>query len=139
LCWRLKNAGKQVYYCGKSTVFHVGGGTLHTDNPRKAFLNFRNNLVMLWKNLPSQKVAYILFLRMILDGIAAIQMTLSGKWWAIPTVIQAHFYLYKNIRTLISKRKHNQANITHKKHKEIYPKSIVWQHFIKKEKNIKIE
>ncbi len=135
LCWRLKNAGKDIYYCGQSTVFHVGGGTLQTDNPRKTFLNFRNNLVMLIKNLPSNKLFTTLFLRMILDGVAALQMTFSGKLWAIPTIAKAHFYLYVHLKKLKNKRKLTQQKITHTHtHKEIYPQSIVWKHFVKKEK-----
>ncbi len=133
LCWRLKNSGKEIYYCGKSTVFHVGGGTLQTDNPRKTFLNFRNNLVMLIKNLPSNKLFTTLFLRMILDGVAALQMTFSGKFWAIPTIAKSHFYLYARLKKLRIKRKLTQKKITHTHiHKEIYTKSIVWEHFVKK-------
>jgi GT2 family glycosyltransferase len=135
LCWRLKGLGYEIYYCGLSTVYHVGGGTLQTHSPRKSFLNFRNNLVMLTKNLPKNKLFTTLFIRMVLDGLAALQMTFKGQFWAIPTIIKAHFYLYANINKLVAKRKKVQQNIKEHKHKEIYPKSIVWKHFVKKEKN----
>ena len=61
LCWRIKNAGYQIYYCGESEVFHVGGGTLHKSNPRKTFLNFRNGLVLMLKNMPRFPLFSIIF------------------------------------------------------------------------------
>jgi GT2 family glycosyltransferase len=130
LCWRLKNEGKDIYYCGKSTVFHVGGGTLSAENPHKTFLNFRNNLVMLFKNLPEGKVFHTMFLRMCLDGIAAIRMTVQGKFWAIPLIAKSHFYFYANFFTLQEKRRKLEQRRKKKNHEEIYQKSIVWEHFV---------
>ncbi|MDO9615173.1 MAG: glycosyltransferase family 2 protein, partial [Bacteroidota bacterium] len=70
LCWRLKNRGFRVVYTPESTVYHLGGGSLSYDNPKKLYLNFRNNLWLLYKNLPSNQLFYILFIRMMLDGVA---------------------------------------------------------------------
>src|SRR5665213_1345257 len=67
LCWRMRNRGWKVMYCGESTVFHVGAGTLSKQNPKKTFLNFRNNLVLLAKNHAPGWFGLKLFLRMVLD------------------------------------------------------------------------
>jgi GT2 family glycosyltransferase len=131
LCWRLKSAGREIFYCGQSTVFHVGGGTLQTHSPQKTYLNFRNNLVMLLKNLPEEKLFYTMFLRMCLDGIAAIHLTTQGKLWAIPTIFKAHFYFYRHYFSLLDKRQQVQQRVVTHIHKEIYNKSIVYKHFVK--------
>jgi len=73
LCWRIQNNGYKITYAGSSTVYHLGGATLDTMNPKKTYLNFRNNLYLLVKNVPGNKVWIILFARMILDGIAGIK------------------------------------------------------------------
>src|SRR5690606_31295666 len=69
-CWRLQNNGKIIFYCGSSVVYHVGGATLENSNPKKTYLNFRNSLFTLLKNLPKSKLFPIIFIRMIFDGIA---------------------------------------------------------------------
>ena len=80
LCWRAFNKGYKIKYISESVVYHVGGATLQQGNPKKTFLNFRNSLLMLTKNF--QKINYyrILFMRMILDGIAGIQFLMKGKF-----------------------------------------------------------
>ncbi|MFY7787987.1 MAG: glycosyltransferase family 2 protein [Thermoflexibacteraceae bacterium] len=134
LCWRLKNGGHQIYYCADSTVFHVGGATLDADNPRKTYLNFRNCLVMLYKNLPDNRLFSTVFTRLCLDGIAAIHLFLKGKFWAIPVVFKAHWYFYLNYSTIRQKRKQTQAQATQHQHQEMAQKSIVWQYFVQKAK-----
>lgn len=107
LCWRLKNTGKKIYYCGQSIIYHVGGGTLKKQNPRKTFLNFRNNLSMLTKNLPIEKL-YLVFLRLCLDGIAGIYFLFKNSpahTWAI---VRAHFAFYGQLPTTLKLRKKNQ-------------------------------
>ncbi len=126
LCWRMKNAGNQIFYCSDSTVFHVGGGTLHKSNPRKTFLNYRNGLAMLYKNLPANKLISTLFIRLILDGISGIKLLLDGSFADFWAVIKAHFAFYG----MISKLKRNQP----KEVSQIYQKIIVWENFFKKEK-----
>ncbi|MGZ5189198.1 MAG: glycosyltransferase family 2 protein, partial [Kaistella sp.] len=91
LCWRLKNAGKKIYYTGISTVYHVGGGTLNKQSPQKTFLNMRNNLSMLVKNLPYAEVFWIILFRLVLDGAAALYFAFKNgpsHFWA---VLRAHF------------------------------------------------
>lgn len=79
LCWRLCNLGRKVYCVPQSKVFHVGGGTLPKGNPKKTFLNFRNNLTMLYKNLPESELAHVMMVRRVLDYVAALKMLIADK------------------------------------------------------------
>ena len=72
LCWRAKNAGHKVYYVGHSSVYHLGGSTLSNMNPKKTFLNFRNSLYSITKNLPRKKAIPLVFARLVLDALAAL-------------------------------------------------------------------
>ncbi|MFA5815003.1 MAG: glycosyltransferase family 2 protein [Bacteroidales bacterium] len=90
LCWRLHSNGYEVWYTPDSLIFHVGGGTLPNESPKKLYLNFRNNLLLLRKNLPSDMRARILLVRKILDEIAAIQYLLKGKPALFMAVLKAH-------------------------------------------------
>jgi GT2 family glycosyltransferase len=90
LCWRLQLMGYSIWSCPDSRVFHIGGATLSNQSPRKTFLNFRNNLLMLHKNLhPSEKSGRILA-RKLLDGLAGVFFMLQGKWSHIPQIVKAH-------------------------------------------------
>ena len=89
LCWRLHCRGYQVMSVPQSVVYHVGGGTLEYESPRKTFLNFRNNLLMLYKNLPPVQWLLVMLIRWPLDYVAALQMLLSGKWLNFKAVFQA--------------------------------------------------
>ena len=79
LCWRLKSRGRELVYIPQSVVYHVGGATLNKDNPRKTFLNFRNNLLMLYKNLPESELRKVMFVRGLLDWLAALVFFLKGE------------------------------------------------------------
>lgn len=79
LCWRLRARGRQIVCVPQSVVYHVGGATLKKENPRKTFLNFRNNLVMLYKNLPQRELASVMRVRAILDYVAALTFLLKGQ------------------------------------------------------------
>jgi len=127
LCWRAFNLGYSVKYTGKSVVYHVGGATLNQANPKKTFLNFRNSLLMLVKNLPKKKLVPILFIRLVLDGIAGIQFVFQGKFSHCFAILKAHFYFYHLIIINLKKRGMTQ--------KESYyqTKSIVYDYFIKKQ------
>ncbi|EKT3964376.1 glycosyltransferase family 2 protein [Flavobacterium psychrophilum] len=129
LCWRAFNKGYIAKYCGKSTVYHVGGATLNTENPKKTFLNFRNSLWMLAKNLPKNKLFPVLFIRMCLDAIAAIRFLTKGKFKHFWAVLESHFYLYYFLLKFLGKRNTNQSERYYK------TKSIVYLYFIK---NIKL-
>lgn len=104
LCWRLGNLGYQIIYTPESTVYHLGGGTLQKVNPFKTFLNFRNGLYLLYKNLPEEKLNKILFKRMILDGVAGVQFLLKMEIKNFNAVLKAHKEFKKNKAHLSSKR-----------------------------------
>ena len=89
-CWRAQNKGYKVRYCPQSVLYHVGGGTLPKSSPFKTRLNFRNNLSMLYKNLPEKSLKRVLCCRMILDGVAAIKFLLQGHWGEFKAVRAAH-------------------------------------------------
>ena len=105
LCWRIKNLGYSIKCVGNSEVFHLGGATLSSMNPKKTFLNFRNSLYNLVKNVYGSKVLWIIFIRLILDGIAAIKFLFEGKFSHFFAILKAHFHFYKNLRVLVNKRK----------------------------------
>ncbi len=135
LCWRIHHTGKKIVYCPESTVFHLGGGTLNPMSERKTYLNFRNGLTLLLKNLPSKNLFFKIYFRMILDGIAGIKFLLDGKPKFTLAILKAHFYMYANLSSILKKRKDNQNRFGTLKYPSIvYPKSIVWQYFAKKNK-----
>ena len=89
LCWRLKSRGKSLVCVPQSVVYHVGGATLNKDNPKKTFLNFRNNLLMLYKNLPERELKHVLLIRGCLDCLAAFVFFLKGERGSARAVLQA--------------------------------------------------
>ncbi len=90
LCWRLHRMGKHIYCFPESIVYHVGGGTLPKSNPRKTFLNFRNNLTMLWKNLPDNELHHVMCMRFFLDYLAAFQtLILNHNWGDFKAILSA--------------------------------------------------
>ena len=89
LCWRLRSRGRGIVCIPQSTVYHVGAATLKKENPRKTFLNFRNNLLMLYKNLPKKELKRVMFIREVLDGVAAFVFLLKGEKEAARAVLQA--------------------------------------------------
>ncbi|HRG18470.1 MAG TPA: glycosyltransferase family 2 protein [Flavobacterium lutivivi] len=125
LCWRSKNAGYKIYYTFQSIIYHVGGATLKESNPKKTFLNFRNSLLMLVKNLPEGKILPIIFTRLFLDGIAGIQFILKGKFSHCWAIIKAHFHFYHLLNKYFKKRTNNQTESYFKTN------SIVYNYFIK--------
>ncbi len=134
LCWRLKSQGYKIVYEPLSVVYHLGGGTLSYGSPRKIYLNFRNNLWMLYKNLPRHQFKRIFILRMILDGVAAVKFIVGFNFREFWAVAKAHASFYRNLNKLIQKRKQVQQNIVVKTHPEIYSKSIMWKFFIQKKR-----
>lgn len=134
LCWRMQNAGYQIYYCCQSTVYHVGGGTLAVGSPRKTYLNFRNNLLMLHKNLPAHKLQSTLLVKMILDGIAAVMFLFRNGPAHVAAVWNAHMYFYKNIKRRKEVRANTQQLIKTNYTKNIFSSSIVFRYYLKKQK-----
>ncbi|ASW73352.1 hypothetical protein IQ37_03525 [Chryseobacterium piperi] len=97
LCWRLINTGKKIYYTGKSTVYHVGGGTLNKQSAQKTYLNIRNNLSMMLKNLPFPKLIELIFFRLCLDGVAGIYFGFKYGFPHLWAVVRAHFGFYAQL------------------------------------------
>lgn len=89
-CWRASLAGGQIWCVPQSKVYHVGGGTLPNNSPRKLYLNYRNNLLMLWKNLPAKHKNGKIFLRKCIDGLSAVCYVFQGKFSYFKSVIKAH-------------------------------------------------
>lgn len=125
LCWRFLNQGKRVVCCHESTVYHVGGGTLHKSNPRKTFLNYRNNLMMIYKNLWGFELWKVILARLILDGVSSIRFLTAGAWADIWAIVRAHFAFYGYIPELSKNKKRATTPV------RLYPHSIVWQYFVK--------
>ncbi|MFZ4861625.1 glycosyltransferase family 2 protein [Sphingobacterium sp. Mn56C] len=129
LCWRLKRMGYRIGYCPDSVIYHVGGGTLNTSNPQKTYLNFRNNLLMLQKNLPFFRAVGVIFIRLWLDLLALIHFLVERKpkdAWAVSRAHQYFFlYFFRNAR----KRKKYKVpeNKTGR-----YKKSIIWDFYVNK-------
>jgi GT2 family glycosyltransferase len=126
LCWRAINKGHTIKYLFESKVFHVGGATLQQGNPKKTELNFRNSLLMLTKNLPKKVLFRVLFIRMILDGIAGIKFLLEGQPKHLVAVLKAHFSFYQRFAINYNKRGSYQQT------KYFFTKNIVMSYFIKK-------
>jgi GT2 family glycosyltransferase len=132
LCWRLQSQGGTIKYIGKSTVYHLGGATLSSYSSKKTFYNFRNSLLMLIKNVSSSKVWFLLFIRLILDGLAGFQFLIQGKWRHSLAIIKAHVSFYRLIPTYLKKRNKNSTQF-----KYYHIKSIVWNYFIRKNRTFK--
>lgn len=131
LCWRLRLMGRRLYCIPQSKVYHVGGGTLAKSNPRKTFLNFRNNLTMLYKNLPEQDLHHVMRVRWFLDYLSAfVMLTLNHSWGDFMAVIKAR-RAFKKWRNQFSSDREKllrqyPSNVT----KEIRsPFSILWQYY----------
>ncbi|MDE3740584.1 glycosyltransferase family 2 protein [Maribacter polysaccharolyticus] len=125
LCWRAKNAGYRVFYIGTSKVYHLGGSTLSNMNPKKTYLNFRNSLFSITKNLPRPKALLIIFLRLLLDGVAAIRFVFQFKFSHCLAILKAHLSFYTKFRSMDKKRV--KTNFIKKYY---VTKSIVWSHFV---------
>ncbi|MCX6313087.1 MAG: glycosyltransferase family 2 protein [Bacteroidetes bacterium] len=134
LCWRMRNHGWKVMYCGDSSVFHVGGGTLAKQNPKKTFLNFRNNLLLLVKNHSTRFFILKIFLRMCLDGIAGMKFLLSGEINHCFAVIHAHFSFYGMLGKTLSKRNAMKKEIEKYATTCIYEKTLIMEYFFRGKK-----
>ncbi|WMN12788.1 glycosyltransferase family 2 protein [Marivirga salinae] len=127
-CWRAKNAGHEIYYCGESTVYHVGGGTLKAESPFKTYLNFRNNWLLLYKNLSKEEFKSISKRRKRLDILAAIQFVAKGQKANANAILKAH-------RDFKEMKKHYNHNPTQGlQHIEIFKESIIKSFFVKRKK-----
>lgn len=135
LCWRIKRAGYGVWCFPQSVVYHLGGGTLEYENPRKVFLNFRNSLFTLLKNESAGTLIWLIPARFLLDGLAGVRFLLKGQFAAIGAIIRAHFSFYKQWGATLNKRRAAAETIarhridTRPDRSGIYRGSIVWAYY----------
>jgi GT2 family glycosyltransferase len=131
LCWRFHKAGYRVCFFPESVIYHIGGGTLSYASPFKTYLNFRNSLFLLYKNLPDNKLNSVLFIRMIMDGLAALYFLLQGNFSSVTSVWRAHMDYYKSMDKLREKRKAVKKLGINDSYETILNKSIVFEFYAK--------
>jgi len=132
LCWRIQHMGYRIRFISASAVYHVGGATLQRGNPFKTFLNYRNNLLMLYKNLPARSRGKTVFFRMVLDGISAVRFLIRGDlkdFWAVFRAHLAYYGMKSSYKGINHRNKSNENNVIVA---GIYPGSIVVDFFLKK-------
>ncbi|MGG9963432.1 glycosyltransferase family 2 protein [Ferruginibacter sp. SUN106] len=132
LCWRMQLAGYKVYVQPASVVYHVGGGTLPKGNSRKTLLNFRNNLIMLFKNLSPGNALWKIPFRLGLDAVSAWQNLLKGDSGYFMAVLKAHLHFFKWL--LFQKKQSVFPKQKHGKPYGLYKGLIVWRYFVQKKK-----
>jgi GT2 family glycosyltransferase len=134
LCWRMRRIGYIIKAIPDSIVYHIGGGTLPNNNPHKLYLNYRNNLFLLFKNLTVKQLIPVIVSRLILDGMSAVVYLFSGSGYFCYAVFRAHLAFYRNIPRLIRKRIELKSTIGRVPIHEIYRGSIVFDFFIRKKR-----
>jgi GT2 family glycosyltransferase len=135
LCWKLQRTGQKVFYCGTSTIYHVGAGTLSYSNSKKVFLNFRNGLSLLFKHLNTGELIYKLPLRIILDLIAAFQFLIKGDAGSFAAVIRAHAKFLFNLGRDLRKRQEIRNAFPTYADAMIYKGSVVVDYFLKRKRH----
>jgi GT2 family glycosyltransferase len=137
LCWRFNKAGYRVCFLPDSVIYHVGGGTLAYSSPFKTYLNFRNSLFLLYKNLPDNRLQRVLFIRRLLDGLAAIYFLLQGNFRSVGAVWKAHMDYYQALDKLRIKRTDvKKLEVSHFD-AHVLNKSIVFEFYVKGNKTYK--
>ena len=134
LCWRLKHAGHRIAYCGASTVYHIGGSVISYGSPQKLFYNYRNSLVLLYKNVPLLRLLWLLPFRLILDGVSGLRALLKGDFIDVKTIVKAHWAFFITLPLWTKKRAEAQRIKTHATGNGVYKHSILVQYFFKKKK-----
>ncbi len=137
LCWRVKRAGYSIWCIPQSVVYHLGGGTLEYESPRKVFLNFRNSLYSLIKNESWAKLCLLLPARLVLDGIAGARFAAKKQFRAIWSIVQAHYSFYTHLPQLLAKRKKVAALIEQHRIRPYdqsgrYKGSIIVAHYLRR-------
>lgn len=130
LCWRLRAMGREIYCVPESKVYHVGGGTLPKNNPMKTYLNFRNNLTMLYKNLEADELQHVMRVRWWLDYVAAFKMLiLDGHWGDFKAVFKARKAFRKWEKDFDGDRQYLQQHRKVSNHQLLSPYSVLWQYY----------
>ncbi|MBQ3539683.1 MAG: glycosyltransferase family 2 protein [Bacteroidaceae bacterium] len=130
-CWRLRARGHRIVCIPQSAVFHVGGATLSRSNPRKTFLNFRNNLLMLYKNLPAQRLRRVMMMRAFLDYVAAVKFLLSGDIKDFKAVVKARREYRKMRHDFLPDRIENIRCAVCENIPQMSNRSILWEYYVK--------
>ena len=131
LCWRLRSRGRGVVCVPQSVAYHLGGGTLPQGNPRKTFLNFRNNLLLLYKNLPEERLSRVMRLRFWLDALASIQFLLTMQWGSFLAVWKARRAFHEMKDDFRKDREDNLRKTTLSPVPEQSTFSLLWQYYVK--------
>ncbi len=130
LCWRLRTMGREIYCIPESKVYHVGGGTLPKNNPMKTYLNFRNNLTMLYKNLEVDELQHVMRVRWWLDYVAAFKMLiLDGHWGDFKAVFKARKAFCKWKKDFDGDRQYLQQHRSVSNRQLLSPYSVLWQYY----------
>ncbi|HOY48261.1 MAG TPA: glycosyltransferase family 2 protein [Flavobacteriales bacterium] len=137
LCWRMKNRGYKILVEPASVVFHIGGGTLSKSNWRKTYLNFRNNLELIYKNIEGKYLFRSLFMRMTLDGIAAFKFLFTNGFSHFYAIIRAHLHFYRKLPSIRQKRRKLKAVEHNRNSTGVYMGSIVADYFIRGKKTFR--
>lgn len=134
LCWRMKNRGYKIMVEPASVVYHIGGGTLSKANWRKTYLNFRNNLELIYKNIEGKYLFRSLFMRMVLDGIAAFKFLFTNGFSHFYAILRAHMHFYRLIPVIRQKRRSLKKEEKTRNTAGVYMGSIVADYFVRKRK-----
>lgn len=134
LCWRMKNAGYKIMSIPSSQVFHVGGSIISYGSPSKTFRNYRNNLILLTKNLPARELIWKLPFRLFLDGIAFFHLLFTGNLTLAFTVLRSHLSFHLKFFYWLKKRKQSRKFALKEPVSMYFPRSIVWEYFIKQKR-----
>jgi GT2 family glycosyltransferase len=137
LCWRFHRSGYRVSYVPQSVIYHFGGGALPYNSPFKTYLNFRNSLFLLYKNLPDEKMARTLLVRKMLDGVAALFFLVKGQFRSSWSVLKAHIDYYRNSDKLREKRKAVRMLGTNESSGMLLNKSVVFEFYIRKHRTFR--
>lgn len=132
LCWRMKNAGYKIAYCGASTVYHIGGSVISYGSPQKIFYNYRNSLILLLKNLPLGKLIWLMPFRLILDGVSGFRAVLKGDFKEVKAIVLAHWSFFLSCGKWLKKRTFAQKLVSNPNLHGIYRRSIIVDYFIRK-------
>ena len=131
LCWRLRSRGRGVVCIPQSVVYHVGGGTLPQGNPRKTFLNFRNNLLLLYKNLPEDRLRKVMRWRCWLDALASVQFLLTLQWGSFLAVWRARREYRRMKDDFRADREDNLRKTRLSPVPEQSSFSLLWQYYVR--------
>lgn len=134
LCWRVLSRGYRIVFAPNSLVYHLGGGTLSMNSPRKTYLNFRNNLLMLYKNLPNSYLFWVLTQRLLLDSVAALQYLLRRQPLHARAVLQAYQDYYRMRREMQDDRARILDKAICRYPKEIVHYSLIWRYFVRRQR-----